>query len=164
MAKRRGAAKTKPRGVSRERDGRAAATRAVSLVGATFTYWIDQQLRSGNPAQWVRKFTESRRERRLAEAEYARLGAGLPQAWAMIWPPAVACLRFLNLTGWRTGEAVALRWQDVDLLHRTAVLPDTKTGRSMRPLSNAARDLLCTLPRIGDSALVFPASLGLFAS
>jgi integrase len=39
-----------------------------------------------------------------------------------------------------------------------AVLPGTKTGRSMRPLSSAACDVLRKLPRVGD--LVFPSSRG----
>jgi len=117
-------------------------------------------MRTDNPAHRVRKFAENRRERRLSDAEYAAFGVGLRQAEGTIWPPAVACLRFLALTGWRSGEAVALRWQDVDLSRRTAVLPDTKTGRSMRPLSHGAGDLLRTLPRPGDGALAFPASRG----
>jgi len=152
--------KTKPRGVSKLRGGRGVATRAVSLLGAIFTYAIDRHLRADNPAHRVRKFAENRRERRLAEAEYATLGAGLRQAEGTIWLPAVACLRFLALTGWRSGEALAFRWRDVDLVRRTAVLPDTKTGRSMRPLSHAACDLLRTQPRLGDGALAFPASRG----
>jgi integrase len=152
--------KTKPRGVSKVRGGRGAATRTVSLLGAIFAYAIDRHMRADNPAHRVRKFAENRRERRLEEAEYAVLGAGLRQAAETMWPPAVACLRFLALTGWRSGEAVALRWQDVDLVRRTAILPDTKSGRSMRPLSRAACDLLRTLPRLGDGALVFPATRG----
>jgi len=152
--------KTKPRGVSKVRGGRGVATRTVGLLGAIFTYAIDHHMRTGNPAHRVRKFAENRRERRLAEAEYGTLGAGLRQAEATIWPPAVACLRFLALTGWRSGEAVALRWQDVDLARRTAVLPDSKTGRSVRPLSRAACDALRAVPHLGDGALVFPASRG----
>jgi integrase len=42
----------------------------------------------------------------------------------------------------------------VDLDRRTATLPDTKTGRSVRPLSRAACDVLRGLTRTGD--LVFP--------
>lgn len=152
--------KTKPRGVSKVRCGRGVATRSVSLLGAIFSYAIDRHLRTDNPAHRVRKFAENRRDRRLAEGEYATLGAGLRQAEGTIWPPAVACLRFLTLTGWRSGEAVALRWQDVDLARRTAILPDTKTGRSTRPLSQAACDLLRSLPRLGGGALVFAASRG----
>jgi integrase len=68
-------------------------------------------MRTDNPAHRVRKFAENRRERRLSDAEYANLATGLRKAEPMIWPPAVDCLRFLALTGWRSGEAVALHWR-----------------------------------------------------
>ena len=77
---------------------------------------------------------------------------------AGIWPAAVATAHFLALTGWRSGEALGLRWGDVDLARRTVALPDTKTGRSIRPLPNAACDVLRSLPRTGE--LVFPATRG----
>ena len=152
--------KTRPRGVSNLRGGRGVATRAVGLLGAIFTYAIDRHMRDDNPAHRIRKFAENRRERRLAEAEYAALSAGLRQVEGTIWPPAVACLRFLILTGWRSGEAVALRWRDVDFGRRVAILPDTKSGRSLRPLSHGACDVLHTLPHLDDQALVFPATRG----
>ena len=75
-----------------------------------------------------------------------------------VWPAAVAATRFLALTGWRSGEVLTLRWEHVDLAARTARLPTTKTGASMRPLSHAACDLLANLDRLGD--LVFPATRG----
>jgi integrase len=46
------------------------------------------------------------------------------------------------------------------LIRRTAFLPDTKSGRSVRPLANAACDVLKGMTRLGDDALVFPASRG----
>jgi integrase len=64
------------------------------------------------------------------------------------------------LTGWRSGEALGLRWADVDLTRRTATLADTKTGRSMRPLSHTACDVLRALGRSADAALVFPPTRG----
>ena len=152
--------KTKPRGLSNVRGGRGVATRTVGLLGAIFTYAIDHHMRETNPAHRVRKFAENRRDRRMADAEYAALGAGLRQAEGAIWPPAVSCARFLALTGWRSGEAVGLRWGDVDLARRVATLPDTKTGRSVRPLSRAACDVLVAWPRRGDSALIFRATRG----
>jgi hypothetical protein len=106
--------KTKPRGVSRVSGGRGIATRAVGLVGGIFSYAVDQGMRTDNPAHRVRKFAENKRQRRLTDEEYAALGKGLRQA-DTIWPPAVACFQFLALTGWRSGEAVALRWRDLDL-------------------------------------------------
>ena len=51
-----------------------------------------------------------------------------------------------------------MRWDEIDLARRTAMLGDTKTGRSVRPLSNAACDVLQNLSRSGD--LVFPATRG----
>jgi integrase len=151
--------KTKPRGVSRVRGGLGAATRTIGLLGAIFSYALDRYQRADNPVSRVRKFAENKRERRLNDIEYAALGKGLRQAEGAIWPAAIACARFLALTGWRTGEALGLRWADVDFARRTATLTDTKTGRSVRPLSNAACDVLCATPRAND-ALVFPATRG----
>jgi integrase len=53
-----------------------------------------------------------------------------------------------------------LRWADVDLMRRTATLADTKTGRSMRPLSHAACEILQSLGEGADGALVFPPTRG----
>ncbi len=155
------AAKTKPRGVSKLRGGRGVATRTVGLLGAIFSYAVEKGMRADNPAHRVRKFAENRRERRLSDDEYALLATATNAAEAAkVWAPSVACLRFLTLTGWRSGEALALRWSDIDTVRRVAILADTKSGRSVRPLSHAALDVLRTAPRIGKSELVFPASKG----
>ena len=74
-------------------------------------------------------------------------------------PAAVAAARFLALTGWRSGEALGLRWTEVDLARRTARLADTKTGLSIRPLSHPARNVLGALPRTSPG-LVFQATRG----
>jgi integrase len=77
-----------------------------------------------------------------------------------MWPAAVAAARFLALTGWRMGEALDLTWGEVDLARRTATLEDTKTGRSVRPLSHTACDVLRELGRGADDARVFMATRG----
>lgn len=153
-------AKTKPRGVSRVSGGRGVATRTIGLLGAIFRYAVDHGMRTDNPAHGVRKYAENKRERSLADAEYAALGEALRATEGTMWPQAVACARFLALSGWRVGEALLLRWGDVDLARRTATLPDTKTGRSMRPLSRGACEVLLGLSRGADDALVFPATRG----
>jgi integrase len=152
--------KTKPRGLSRVRGGRAVAARTVGLLGAIFAYAIHHHMRADNPAHGVRKFADNKRDRRLSDEEYETLGDGLRRAEGTIWPAAIACARFLVLTGWRTGEALALQWRDLDLNRRTALLPDTKTGRSIRPLSSSVCAVLRSTPRLGDNALVFPATRG----
>jgi integrase len=152
--------KTKCRGLARVTGGKGTASRTVGLLGAIFTYAVRHQMRSDNPAHGVVRFADGRRERRLSDEEYAVLGQALRKAEsADIWPPAVAAARFLALTGWRSGEALGLRWSEVDLPRRTGRLRDTKTGFSLRPLSLAACDVLKSLPRMAGE-LVFPPTRG----
>jgi integrase len=60
----------------------------------------------------------------------------------------LAAARFLALMGWRSGEALSLRKTDIDRARRTATLTDSKTGRSIRPLSHAACEVLRDLPQM----------------
>jgi integrase len=121
-----------------------------------------------NPCKGVVEFREHRRERLLSDAEYAALGRALRQAEEVGLPlpahrqrrdasaatakhrpkrfdapkPAnkigVAALRFLMLTGWREGEALTLKWSDLNVERGTATLLDTKIGRSERELGAPA--------------------------
>jgi integrase len=135
--------------------GRGAATRTVGMLGAIFSYAVKNRMRADNPVRGVDRFADGQRNRRLSPDEYKILSLALQRAAAArIWPPAIAAARFLALTGWRSGEALGLRWTDVNAADRTAILPDTKTGRSTRPLSGAACDVVSSLPRTSD--LVFP--------
>jgi integrase len=149
----------KARGLSNLRGGAGTASRAVGLLGAIFTYAVRRRMRTDNPVHGVMRPADGKRERRLSDLEYAAMGTGLRRATdENIWPAAVACVRFLALTGWRSGEALTLRWGHVNLATRTVRLPDTKTGASMRPLSYAACDLLAKMDRLGE--LVFPPTRG----
>jgi integrase len=149
----------KKRGLARVRGGKGAATRAIGLLGGIFTYAVNHRMRADNPVRGLTRFADGKRDRRLQGEEYADLGNALRKAEdENIWPSAIAVTRFLALTGWRRSEALGLRWSEIDLLRRTATLIDTKTGRSIRPLSNAACDVLRTLTRSGE--LVFPATRG----
>jgi integrase len=149
----------KKRGLANVRGGKGTASRTVGLLGAIFSYAVRHRMRPDNPVRGVIRFADGRRERRMSDAEYYMLGKGLKKAArAQIWPAAVAATRFLALTGWRSGEALTLRWNEVDIARRTASLDDTKTGRSVRPMSKAACDVLQRLTRSGD--LVFPATRG----
>lgn len=141
-------------------DSNKTASRTIGLLGAMFTYAIRHGMRLDNPVRGVVRPVDGQRNRRLSEPEYEALGTALRAAEAgNVWPPAVAAARFLAVTGWRTGEALALRWDAVDLARRTATLVDTKTGRSMRPLSHAACEVIGKLStRSGN--LVFPATRG----
>jgi integrase len=150
---------TKKRGLARVRGGKGAASRAVGLLGGIFSYAVKHRMRPDNPVQGIARFADGKRDRRLGDDEYMALGDTLRKAEGIeVWPVPVAVARFLALTGWRSGEALALRKSEIDLARRTAILPDSKTGRSMRPLPRAACDLLKTLKHGGE--LVFPPTRG----
>jgi integrase len=163
----------KKRAVSNVRGGKGAASRTLGLLGAIFTYAERKRMISENPVRGVIRYADGKRDRRLSDAEYTSLGKGLAKVSepppprkdgkpgkAAMWPAAIAAARFLALTGWRSGEALALRWGMVDLSRRTARLPDTKTGESLRPLSAAACEVLRARGRGKADALVFPPSRG----
>jgi integrase len=150
--------KTGKHGLARVTGGRGTATRVMGLLGAIFAYAVKRGLRGDNPVHGVERHAYVQRERRFSDIEYKALGDALRSMPAATWPVALAAVKFLALTGWRRGEMLALRWQDIDLATRTATLPDTKTGRSIRPLPHAACAAIKDLPRLGS--LVFPASIG----
>ena len=151
----------KKRGLANVRGGKGTASRTVGLLGSIFSYAVRHRMRPDNPVHGVTRFADGRRERRLSDAEYKMLGVALENAEEQrVWPAAVAVIRYLALTGWRSGEALGLRWAEIDLFRRTATLGDTKTGRSVRPLSLSACDVLRSLTRADDDALVFPATRG----
>ena len=66
--------------------------------------------------------------------------------------------RFPLLTGWRRSEVLGLRSQELDIARWTARLEDTKTGLSVRPLSEAACEILRGQGNGKPDALVFPAT------
>jgi integrase len=96
------------------------------------------------------RFAERSRTRFLTPAEAADLLRRLAAEPSI----AARAISLMLLTGLRRGEALGLRWTEVDLDRRLLVLVDSKTGTSIRPLSREAARLLAGLPRIGE--YVFP--------
>jgi integrase len=151
--------KTGKHGLARVTGGKGTAARTVGLLGAIFAYAVKRRMRVDNPVANVGRFADGHRSRRMTDDEYAALGDALRKASAeAIWPPAVACVHLLALTGWRSGEALTLSWMDLDFARRTAFLRDTKTGESMRLLSRVACDVASGLDRL--DTLVFPSTRG----
>ena len=143
--------KTKPRGLSIVRGGRGVAGRTVALLGAIFTYAVRQGIRIDNPAHGVVKFAEGRRQRRLTDDEYRLLGMALSKARPGEGLEASHRRHMADdpdrmATRRSAGPAMV----GVDLPRRTARLADTKTGASLRPLSERACAVIQSQPRIGD--------------
>jgi integrase len=140
--------------------GKGVASRSLGLLGAIYAYAVRRGLQSNNPIHGTPRFADGRRERRLTDAEYGMLGEALRKAEKLaFWPSAIVATRFIALTGWRRSEALGLQWNELDLARRIARLGDTKTGRSIRPLSRAACDVLHGQP-LGPNSLVFAAVRG----
>ena len=75
-----GRTKTKTRGLARVTGGETAANRAVGLLGAIFSYAVRKDLRPDNPVRGVGVFADRKKERRMSDEGYARLGAALRRA------------------------------------------------------------------------------------
>ncbi len=69
-----GNTKTRKRGLARVRGGKAAASRAVGLLGGIFTYAVRHRMRTDNPVHGVARFADEKRERRLDDEEFKKLG------------------------------------------------------------------------------------------
>ncbi|ANY18665.1 Putative prophage CPS-53 integrase [Tsuneonella dongtanensis] len=134
----------------------AQANRALSSVQHVFATAIRWRLISHNPAVGVQRNSEVGRERYLDTAETERLIAALD---ARGDTPSTLLIRFLLLTGARSGEALKATWDqfDLDLGVWTKPSSHTKQRRVHRvPLSD---DALSVLQRVADlrrSEFVFP--------
>ena len=136
----------------------ATCNRYLAALSHVFTIaekdwgWID-----ANPCRRVRRLTEPRgRVRFLSDAERERLlGVCRQSRDARLYPLVVLAIA----TGARQAELIGLRWSDIDLQRRSAILHKTKNGeRRSLPLTGLAlellRDLAAARPVGGDH--VFP--------
>lgn len=101
------------------------------------------------PTSGLKYFREEGRERFLTPQERARLERVLVEAASkrpnrkgyVRWSH-LAVIRLLSLTGCRTDEILSLRWDWVDSYAGVLRLPKSKTGKSIRPVSDDVFRLL----------------------
>ena len=140
------------------RDTPVLANRAVHLLSRMFTLAEAWELvpPERNPCRALRRYRTRKRERFLAPEEYRRLGRALRWACAEggIWPPAVAAIRLLALTGCRRGEILGLGWDDVDRTAGDLRLRDAKAGPRMVPLTKPVLRILDAIPRSPENPWV----------
>lgn len=117
--------------------------------------WIDR-----NPAQGIALNPENKRERYLTAEELDRLNTAMADH-----PKQTSCdiVRFLILTGCRSGEAMRARWDqfDADLRVWTKPAATTKQKKLHRvPVSEAVTALLLRRRDLATSEWVFPSHTG----
>ena len=139
--------------------GPVQRNRTLALISRLFNLFETWELRPqhSNPCRGVERAREEPRDRVLAPSEIEALAAALGNSNELF---AVGAVRFLTLTGWRSGETLALRWEHINFETCEALLPSTKAGRQTRPLGAAALQVLADLPRVNDNPHVFAGARG----
>lgn len=124
----------------------AASTRrtAVAILKALFAWMLDEEIIQANPCTGVRTDPGDPHERFLSDDERDRFEGLLHdlETSGEVHQGIVDALRLLLLTGCRKGEILGLTWSEVDLEGGALHLEETKTGRSHRPLSDEAVEVL----------------------
>jgi integrase len=162
------------------KDAPATAAKVLSLLHSFFTWCEEHERVTTNPARGIKRKPQPSAGRALQGDEFARLWAALETAATTGLEPApadrgptgrthtpepadpiaVAALKFLLFSGWRTGEVLQLRRDAVDLEARRAVLTThktaKKTGASVRYLAPEAIAVLRSVPRLVGSPFFFP--------
>jgi integrase len=142
----------------RMRQWPTGANRVLALLSKMFSLAETWKLRPqhSNPCRGIDKYPETKRERLISAEEMARLGEALA-AHKGYWA-GPAAIRLMALTGMRKGEALTLRWEDIDAALGVIRLSDSKTGQKLVPLGAPALTLLSELPRVEGNPFVFPAA------
>ena len=133
--------------------------RQLALASRLFNLWAKWEWceQGRNPARLIERTREQPRDRVLAPSEIQALAGAVE---ALDDPFAVAAIKLLALTGWRTGEALGLEWEHVNFETGEALLPSTKIGRDNRHLAAPVLALLADLPRVNGNPHVFAGARG----
>jgi integrase len=151
----------KKRGKAVVTGGHVTAARVTALLGGIWS-WAAKR---GHVAQisitkGLDRTIAPPRDRTLSPGELRALGNAI-DASAEKTPAAAVVIRLLALTGARREEIVGLKRAEIDLAGSCLQLGNTKTGRSTRPLGNAAVGALRDwLDSNTHPTLVFPSERG----
>ena len=121
------------------------ANRCHAVLSKMFGLAVKWRWRPDNPAKGIERNAEVKRQRYLTPDEIGRLSAALTK---LDDQQGADIIRILLLTGCRSGEAKAMRWDDLDLGAGTWTKPGSTTKQKTdhrAPLSAPARQLLARI-------------------
>ena len=151
----------KKRGKAVVTGGQVTAARVAELLGGIWS-WAAKRgyVTQTSITKGLDRTIAPPRDRTLSPGELRALGNAI-DASAEKTPAAAVVIRLVALTGARREEIVGLKRTEVDLAGSCLQLGNTKTGRSTRPLGNAAVVVLREwLERNRHPMLVFPGERG----
>ena len=120
----------------RDKHGKYAANRILSLIKAMFNKAIEWGYEAKNPAIYIKKFNETSRDRYIKPEEMPRFLESLNQE------PNIVLKNFFYIalfTGARKNNILSMAWCDIDFTIREWRIPDTKNGKPVKlPLGDEA--------------------------
>jgi integrase len=138
---------------SMKAQGCAPATRmlVLALLSTIYSWAIRHELCTDNPCRRVDRIKVDNARKRVLGPEEVHRFLGVLSAWPK--RSMALLLRFLLLTGLRSGQAKALRWDWIDMGKGVATFPReaTKNGKGqILPLSGAALEVLKAVDKRGS--------------
>jgi integrase len=122
----------------------------LSTLSHFFNFCIEHGYIQINPAGRIKKLNELSRLKTLSDDDIQKLISGATNKLIR------DIITFLIYTGCRKGEALNLKWDDVDLQNGVIAIKGTKTKYDRHiPISNALRSILDGIEKNQDSLYLF---------
>ena len=122
----------------------------ISTLHHFFNFCIEKELIEKNPAAGVKKLNELSRLKTLSNSDIDELIAGATNKLTR------DLITFLIYTGCRKGEALNLKWDDVDMQNDVIAIKGTKTKYDRYiPISKPLKELLSRIEKVQDVLYVF---------
>ncbi|MDA8158692.1 MAG: tyrosine-type recombinase/integrase [Deltaproteobacteria bacterium] len=122
----------------------------IAILRNFFNYCIEKEIIDKNPASGIKKLNELSRLKTLSNEDIDKLIAGATNKLTK------DLITFLIYTGCRKGEALNLKWDDVDLQNDVIAIKGTKTKFDRYiPISKPLKALLVSIQKNQDSLYIF---------
>ena len=117
----------------------------INTLSNFFNYAIENEFLQVNPAVKIKKLNELKRVKTLSDEQIYKFIASFKSKHIK------NLISFLIFTGCRKGEALNLKWEDIDLQNGIISIKATKTKEDRRiPISNILKELLSNMERTSE--------------